>query len=91
VGRAMLTVPPMDELENAWAEVHAATPPGWQVGRPAFDERRGEWSLYAWDATERVEVNRSSREWTAVHPTQTGVLRAMARCVREIGAGRIPK
>jgi hypothetical protein len=28
--------PPMtDELEDAWAAVHASTPGGWYVGRPS--------------------------------------------------------
>lgn len=25
-----------DEREQAWAELHAATPPGWYVGAPAL-------------------------------------------------------
>jgi len=91
VSHAMFTVPPMDDLENAWAELHEATLPGWQIGRPAFNERKGEWSLYAWDATERPKIGHRSREWTAIHPTQSGVLRAMARCLREIGEGRVPR
>jgi hypothetical protein len=87
----MFTVSPMHDLENAWTELHGVTPPGWQIGRPAFDERKGEWSLYAWDANERPKVGHRSREWTAIHPTQSGVLRAMASCLREIDAGRVPK
>lgn len=80
-------------IEDAWNEVHDATPPGWFVGTPSFNPHRGvgEWSMYAFDTTERAHTGRRSREWTAVHPTQEGCVREMARCLREIGAGRVPK
>ena len=39
--------------------------------------------MYAFDTTERVQIGRRSREWTAVHGTQEGCLREMARCLRE--------
>lgn len=81
-------------LEEAWDELHAATPPRWFVGTPSFNPRRGaggEWSLYAFDTTERPRAGHRSREWTAVHPTQEGVLREMARCLRELAAGRVPR
>jgi len=87
----MLIVPPMEDLENAWAELHEAVPRGWQIGGPAFDERKGEWSLYAWDVTERVKAGRRTRDWIAVHPTQSGVLREMARCLRTLDEGQVPK
>jgi hypothetical protein len=64
---------------------------GWYVGMPAFYERRDEWQLYAFDPTERPKVGHRSREWTAVAPTQERVVRAMARVLREIGEGRVPK
>jgi hypothetical protein len=32
-----------------------------------------------------------SREWMAVAHTEEGVVLEMARCLREIGAGRVPK
>ena len=54
---------------------------------PAFFERRDEWQLYAFDPTQRPTVGHRSREWTAVHLTQIGVIRSMAKCLREIGAG----
>jgi hypothetical protein len=35
------TVPPVDDLEQAWAELRDAREAvGWYVGRPAYDERR---------------------------------------------------
>jgi hypothetical protein len=42
-------------LEEAWTELHDSTPPGWYVGTPSFNPRRGaggEWSMYAYDTTE---------------------------------------
>jgi hypothetical protein len=78
-------------LEAAWHELHDALPPGWYVGTAAYDERRDEWSVYAFDTTERVKMGKRSREWTAIHPTHEGVIREMARCLREIAAGRVPR
>jgi hypothetical protein len=46
--------------------------------------------MYAFDQRERPSVGVRSREWTAVAETEAGVLREMARCLREIGAGRVP-
>ena len=34
------------------------------------------------------KVGLRSWEWTAVAPTEEGVVREMARCLREIGQGR---
>ena len=80
-----------DELLDAWNELHEATPRGWIVCKPAYDERRDQWSLYAYDANERPKVGHRSREWTAVAPTQARVLRGMTICLREITAGRAPR
>lgn len=91
VALVWFTVPPMDDLESAWAELHEAPPLGWVVGRPTFDERRCEWSLYAFDAMERPKAGHRSREWTAIAPTQTRVVREMARCLRQLAEGRTPQ
>jgi hypothetical protein len=40
-------------LEEAWAEIHAATPKGWCVGRPGEHPERHEWVMYAFDPSER--------------------------------------
>lgn len=80
-----------DTLESAWAELHAATPSGWCIARPAHNERRNEWSMYAFDTAERHRVGHRSREWTAIAPTQPRVVREMARCLVEIAAGRVPR
>jgi hypothetical protein len=67
----MASVPRMDDLEAAWAELHEVNASlGWYVGMPAFYERRDEWQLYAFDPTERPKVGHRSGEWTAVAPTQ---------------------
>lgn len=77
-------------LEEAWDDLHDSTPHGWFAGTPVFHVERQEWAQYAYDTTERVQIGRRSREWTAVHPTQEGVVREMARCLREIAAGNVP-
>ncbi len=74
-----------------WAELHDATPTGWYVGTPSYHDERREWLLYAYDPSERAKVGRRSREWTAVAPTEEGVVREKARCFREIAAGRVPR
>jgi hypothetical protein len=77
--------------EAAWDELHAALPPGWWVGRPSYHDERWEWLLYAFDPSERPVVGIRQREWEAVAPTEVEVVREMARCLREIGQGRVPK
>ena len=89
LSRDPFRLPPMDDLREACDELLAALPAGWRTGRPAWNERR-EWSLYAWDARERAVVGHRTGEWTAVHPTQAGVVRELARCVRAIHDRRIP-
>ena len=82
----------MDDLEAAWAALHDVNATlGWDIGLPAFYERRDEWQLYAFDPTERVKLGRRSRAWTAVAPTQERVVREMVRVLMEISAGRIPQ
>lgn len=78
-------------LEEAWNEIHAATPSGWHVGRPGYNPGRHIWEQYAFDPSERPRVGLRSREWTAIGDTEEAVVREMARCLREIGAGRVPK
>jgi len=79
---------PLD-LEDTWAELHAATPPGWFVGRSG-QRHGGQWAMYAFDTTEKAHIGRRSREWTAVGDTEAECVREMARCLREIGGGRTP-
>jgi hypothetical protein len=47
--------------------------------------------MYAFDSFERPRSGARSREWTAVGATEVEVLVEMARCLREISAGRAPK
>lgn len=91
LSRDPFRLPPMYDLGEAWDELLAVLPAGWQTGRPTWNERRQEWSLYAWDATERVQVGRRTREWISVHPTQVGVVRGMARCLVDLVEGRVPR
>jgi hypothetical protein len=37
------------DLEDAWTDLHDATPAGWYVGRPSHDEGRRVWEQYAFD------------------------------------------
>jgi len=47
------TIAPMaTDLDDAWGELHDATPDGWFVGRPSCDEGRGVWEQHAFDAQE---------------------------------------
>jgi hypothetical protein len=77
--------------DEAYDELLAATPPGWYVGKPSFHDERHEWVMYAFDPSERAVEGRRKREWTAIAPTEEGVIRSMAYCMREIAAGRVPK
>ncbi len=78
-------------MEEAWNAVHDATPAGWHVGRPSYHDERREWIQYAFDPSERPRVGVRSREWTAIGPSEAEVIREMARCLREIAAGRAPR
>jgi hypothetical protein len=80
-----------DELERAWAAVHAATPEGWYVGRPSEHPERREWVMFAFDTRERAIEGKREGEWTTVAPSELEVLRSMAYCLRELRAGRWPK
>jgi hypothetical protein len=46
--------------------------------------------MSAFDQTEKPKVGRRDREWTATGQTEVECIREMARCLREIGAGRKP-
>ena len=72
-------------------ELHATLLPGWCVGRPSYHDERNEWVIYAFDPGERPRAGLRSREWHTAHPTEIGVVHEMARCLREIREGRVPK
>ncbi len=81
----------MTDLEDTRDAVHAATPAGWYVGRPSYHDERREWVMYAYDPSERPRVGLRRRERTAVAATEEGAVLEMARCLREIAAGRVPQ
>ena len=78
----MVTQTDPDDLADAWAAVHDATPAGWYVGRPSYHDERDEWTQYAFDPREVAKVGARSREWTAVADSEIGVLLEMARCLQ---------
>lgn len=78
-----------DDREQAWDELHAATPPDWWVGTPSYVEGYDGWVVYAYDQSEGREMGKRKREWTAVAPTEEEVVREMARCLREIHDGTL--
>ena len=52
---ARRTIAPMPtEIDDAWNDLHTATPPGWFVGQPSYDERREVWEQYAFDPAEQA-------------------------------------
>jgi hypothetical protein len=78
------------EREAAWDALLAVLPTGWYVGRPSYHLKRDKWLLYAFNPSDRAVVGIRSRDWTAIAPTQEGVVREMARCLRELRQGRAP-
>ena len=83
----------MDDLQAAWDELHEANAAlRWYVGRPAYEPRLAvPWSMYAFDPSERPKIGHRGREWTAIAPTEAGVVREMARCLRVISERRAPR
>lgn len=81
----------MSDLEEAWAELHAATPPGWRVGRPYRHEERGAWEQYAWLPSSRAGGAGPKRDWIAVGATEVACVREMTRCLLALGEGRWPE
>jgi len=66
-------------------------PPRRVCGQPSWHNERRVWVLYAYDPTERPKVALRQREWQAIAPTEVEAVREMARYLREIAAGRVPK
>ena len=78
-------------LRAAWAAIHESTPEGWYVGRPGWEDRCRQWSMYAFAPSEKPEVGKRSREWAAVRQTELACVREMARCLGELKEGRWPR
>jgi hypothetical protein len=79
------------DLDDARDDLHDATPAGWFVGRPSYDEGRKVWEQYAFDPSERARAGVRSREWTAVAASEREVIGELARCLRLIREGRVPE
>ena len=78
------------ELPVAYQALYDATPPDWHVGQ-VTRLRNGTWAVRAFDTSDVISRGRRSREWTAVGQTEAECVREMARCLREISEGRVPK
>jgi hypothetical protein len=72
------------------AELLAATPASWYVGRPTLHDERNEWQQYAFDSAARPVMGHRKQEWTAIAQTEEAVVLEMARRLRELTAGRAP-
>ena len=81
----------MSERDDALGELRDSTPRGWWVGLSMQQPDHGEWLLYAYDLCERPIAGPRARLGRAVAASEVGVIREMARCLREIKAGRVPK
>ncbi len=79
------------DLDAAWAAVHDNTPDGWYVGRPGYEERYRQWSMDAFDTSEKPVVGKRANEWTAVGQTELHCVQEMARCLGELKFRRWPK
>ena len=68
-------------------------PPGTSyTTRNRINQKPGEWTMYAFDTRERRRrgIGHRTLEWIATATTEAGVVREMARCLREIAEGRWP-
>lgn len=43
-----------DDPATAWAAIHENTPNGWHVGQPGYEDRYGQWSMHAFDPSEKA-------------------------------------
>jgi hypothetical protein len=66
----------LSELHDAWSELVAATPRGWQVGRPEYQFARGEWTL---EAVNRAGGPSAMRYVRAASASEAGVVREMVK------------
>ena len=78
------------ELPAAWQELADAKPADWYVARPS-QRRDGRWTMHVIDTTTRDPRRRRGREWKAVGRTEVECVREMARRLREISNGSMPR
>ena len=70
--------------------LYQAIPDGWTAGKPLYNPGSHAWEMCSFDQRDRPKIGHRTRA-TAVAPTEERVVREMARCLREIGEGRVPK
>ena len=64
---------------------------GWTVERPVYHlENGGYWVAYC-RGTPLPEGQADAPYWEALGQTEADALRELARCIRELGEGRVPK
>lgn len=80
------TVPSSSCISRATPSRHAAGSLAIQGNATA-----AQWQMYAYDTTEKAEIGRRSREWTAVVESEVECVLEMARCMREISEGKVPR
>jgi hypothetical protein len=73
-------LPSMDDLEAALGRAPRRHPARLVRRSAERTPRARRVVAYAFDPSERAEVGLRKHEWTAVHPTEEGVVREMARC-----------
>ena len=72
-------------------ELFEAIPDGWTTGKPSYNPNAHAFEMSAFDQRDKVKVGHRTGAWTAVTPTEDAVVREMARCPREIAAGKVQK
>ena len=77
----------------SWSCISRATPSRHAAGSLAIqgNATAAQWQMYAYDTTEKAEIGRRSREWTAVVESEVECVLEMARCMREISEGKVPR
>jgi hypothetical protein len=80
----------MGELEDAWDAVWDVLPAGWSVAQPVYHEDLNYWVAYCRDPHHRPDKP-TPPYVEAAAPTEPLALRDLARNVREVLKGRVPK
>ena len=77
-----------DELEQAWDQVYDVLPFRWFVVKPVHHPERGYWVAFA----RNPHARKTDPPFVeAIGPTESEALVELARCIREVLAGRVPR